>query len=89
MKSKSKGWTWPPLVLVEWVDSHRSEGWHAWEPRTEPLVCRSVGYLVRRNRRAVTVAASVTREETAQRCGEITIPTCAIRKVRRLKAGDR
>ena len=66
------------LVLIEWLDSHYVAGWHTEEPQKEPLLCRSVGWLIYDGERAKTIAAHITEEETPQRCGEITIPNCAI-----------
>jgi hypothetical protein len=75
------------LVLIEWVDSHRTEGWHVDDPATEPVLCRSVGWLVHDGGAAKTIAAHLTVEEPPQRCGEMTIPTCSIREIRTLRAG--
>jgi hypothetical protein len=69
------------LVLIEWLDSHQQARWTADEPAQEPLVCRSVGWLVHDGARAKTVAAHITDEATPQRAGEMTIPTCAITKI--------
>lgn len=71
----------PPLVLIEWMDSHQSTGWTAEDPDTEPLICRSVGWLVHDGARAKTVAAHMTVQDSPQRTGEMTIPTCAILKI--------
>jgi hypothetical protein len=75
------------LVLIEWLDSHRSEGWHTGDPATEPVTCRSVGWLIHDGKAAKTIAAHMTDEDEPQRCGEMTIPACSIRKVRTLNAG--
>lgn len=74
------------LVLIEWVDSHRTEGWHQDDPATEPILCRSVGWLIHDGKAAKTIAAHVTEEGPPQRCGEMTIPGCSIRKVQVLDA---
>ncbi len=75
----------PPLVLVEWVDSHVIAGWQTDEPAKEPLLCRSVGWLIHNGKKVKTIAPHMSDEEVPQRCGEMTIPTCAIRRIKRLK----
>ena len=72
------------LVLIEWLDSHQQARWTSDEPAKEPLVCRSVGWLVHDGEKAKTLAAHLTVEATPQRAGEMTIPTCAITKIRSL-----
>jgi hypothetical protein len=71
----------PKLVIIEWLDSHQSGRWTTDEPATDPLVCRSVGWLVHDGDKAKTVAPHMTDEDTPQRAGEMTIPTCAITKI--------
>lgn len=66
------------LVLIIWLDSHQMAGWHTEEPAMKPLVCRSVGWLLHDGNEAKTLAAHMTDEETPQRSGEMTIPTCAV-----------
>jgi hypothetical protein len=73
------------LVLIEWVDSHSVEGWHRSDPETEPLTIRSVGWLVHDGPAARTIAASISEEESPQRCMEITIPCSAIQSVRAIR----
>mgnify|MGYP001619283682 FL=1 len=67
-----------PLVVIEWLDSHYVAGWHTEEPQTEPLLCRSAGWLVHDGEKAKTIAAHITEEDVPQRCGEMTIPVSAI-----------
>ena len=73
------------LVLITWLDSHYVAGWHTEEAATEPSYCRSVGWLVHDGEKAKTIAAHITNDETPQRCGELTIPTAAIIKIRVLR----
>jgi hypothetical protein len=75
------------LVLIEWYDSHYISGWHREVPNTEPLLCRSVGWIVYDGEEAVTIAAHITEEDDPQRSGEMTIPTRAI--VRRVTLEER
>lgn len=69
------------LVLIEWQDSHYVPGWHTNEPVKEPLLCRSVGWLMHDGEDAKTVASHLTDEEDPQRLGEITIPTRAVLRI--------
>jgi hypothetical protein len=68
------------LVLVEWLDSRRGEGWtHIEELRrgVPPTKCRSVGWIVARDRSALTLASHLG-DNPDQCCGDITIPTKAV-----------
>jgi hypothetical protein len=71
----------PKLVLIEWVDSHQVQRWTSEEPSQEPMLCRSVGWLIHDGKKAKTVCAHMTLETIPQRTGEMTIPTCAITKM--------
>lgn len=73
------------LVLIEWEDSHYRPGWTTDKPEAEPLVCRSVGWLVAETKAAKMLAANVTNEANPQRCGDMTIPQRCIRSVKTLK----
>ena len=73
------------IHVVVWLDSKHKSGWNTDEPETEPLTCVSTGMLVRRAKDAVTLCLSTTVEDDPQRCGEMTIPTCSIVKMERLK----
>jgi hypothetical protein len=78
----------PPyrLVLIEWLDSHRTDGWHHDEPATEGKLCRSVGWLIHDGEDAKTIAAHIADEDCSppQRAGEMTIPTCSVKRIKRL-----
>ena len=74
-----------PLVLIEWLDSHHVAGWHTSEPAEKPLLCRSVGWLVYDGSEAKTVAPHITEEDTQQRCGEMTIPTRSVVRMKVLQ----
>ena len=75
----------PRLVMIEWLDSHHTAGWNTVCPNTKPLTCRSVGWLVYDGVHAKTVAPHITDEEPAQRCGEMTIPSVAVVRIRNLR----
>jgi len=73
------------IVLVEWVDARGISD--EWEPRDDPepmlpVECCSVGFLEEDKPGYVTVAQSVGGELVL---GRMTIPRCAIRRVRRLR----
>jgi len=75
----------PRLIVIEWLDSHRTAGWTTDAPATEPVLCRSVGWLVHDGEKAKTITPHMTDEQTPQRAGEMTIPTCAVVRMRTLK----
>ena len=74
------------LVLVEWLDSHYRAGWTTDAPDPKPLKCVSVGWLVSKTKRGIVVAPHITREDTQQRAGEMTIPRAAIVRIQRINA---
>lgn len=74
-----------PLVMIEWVDSHATHAWTRQEVSTSPLRCRSVGWLLHDGPEAKTIAPHMSLEDDPQRCGEMTIPACAVVKVRVLR----
>jgi hypothetical protein len=80
------------LVLIEWVDSHSGRGWQALdelEGIAKPLYCRSVGWLIKETKQCKVIVPHISGEKNIeiilQGCGDLTIPTKAIVKVKRLK----
>lgn len=79
-----------PLVMIEWVDSVQpSPQWvllSEYEQRTA-LTCRSVGWLIQDTAKAKVIAANMAGDsvDNIQGCGLITIPTCAILRITKLK----
>ena len=73
------------VVLADWVDSHRMDGWHRGDADASPMACRSAGLLVAASEEAVVVAGSWSTEEEPQRCGAMTIPTKALIALRALE----
>ena len=72
----------PQLVLIEWVDSHAGRGWRSFDEFQEiakPLYCRSVGWLVVDNEECKLVVPHIS-GEMLQGCGDLVIPTAAIKK---------
>lgn len=80
-----------PLVRVDWLDSNSRGSWaspeHAADP-TQSLLCVSVGWLLRRDKKFLTVAGSGAYDGEggfSQVNGSMTIPACAVVRVRRLR----
>lgn len=76
------------LLLVDWLDSCSLSANHTWKPESEvlavtPVECRSVGWLVRETKAAITLVSSTHGDRVS---GDITIPRFAITKRRALKA---
>lgn len=68
------------LVLVEWLDSRRGDGWTRIQDLRDdhtPIRCKSVGWVVAEDSAALTLAGHVG-ENPGQCCGDITIPACSI-----------
>lgn len=73
------------LVFVEWLDSHYRPGWTTDEPVSDPLVCKSVGWLIQQTKDALVLSANVTSEKQQQRCGDMTIPRRCVKRVKTLR----
>lgn len=80
------------LVLVEWLDSHAGKGWQTVEQlecASEPLYCRSVGWLFSESKDCKVIVPHVAGDRgnglTLQGCGELSIPKRAILKTTVLK----
>lgn len=73
-----------PLVFIEWLDSHYRPGWTLEDSATEPLVCKSVGWLIHDGDDAKVLAAHLSNEKCPQRCGDMTIPSRAILKIKKI-----
>jgi hypothetical protein len=72
------------LVLVEWLDSRRGEGWVRLDELEGTVTkCRSVGWIIFKDRQSVTLAGHIG-ENPAQCCGDLTIPSRAISKITQL-----
>lgn len=82
------------IVLIEWVDSHAGRGWQTvdqLEASAEPLYCWSVGWLLKETDECKVIVPHIGGEQNGdimlQGCGDLTIPTKAITKMKRLKVG--
>ena len=75
------------LVLIEWVDAFGcSPDWADLDDsRAEPLICRSVGWLLHDTPTCKVVVPHVTNTDdptiTPQGCGDMTIPSCAVTRM--------
>ena len=78
MRLKSK------LVLIEWEDSSYGAGWTSGE-LNEPSPCLSIGWIIKKTSTYIMVASHISCEKDPQRCGVMTIPLVAIKKMRTLK----
>ena len=72
------------LVSVRWFDSHYVPGWTMEDIDPEPLVCDSVGWIIAETDEAIVLSSHKAHN---QRCGDMTIPKCAITSQRRLRDG--
>lgn len=72
-----------PLVLVDWLDSHIRAGWRDDHDEGQPAVCRSVGWLVAKDRRRITLVQSLANNGEA--ADSITIPRAAVTRMRTLR----
>jgi hypothetical protein len=72
------------LVEIHWVDAASDSGWQGQKaPGDETVDCRTVGYLLKRDSRVITVAQNVSHHGST---GEwMTIPVSCVRRVRRLR----
>jgi hypothetical protein len=69
------------LVLIEWLDSRRGEGWvRLDELESNVTSCRSVGWIIARDKTSVTLAGHLG-ENPDQCCGDLTIPRRSISKI--------
>ena len=82
---------WPPdIILVEWVDSVVTSKWNSYESlcdgglNDEHLKHISVGYLVKKTAKSVTLTHSVG-IELLNCCDCIQIPMRAVKKISYLK----
>ena len=75
------------LVLVEWLDSRRGEGWSRLEDLRDDLRvtrCRSVGWIIAKDTVSLTLAGHWG-DNPDQCCGDMTIPLKAITRVSALE----
>lgn len=78
------------LVLIEWVDSSGGSGWiPVDEIEEEPIIIRSVGWVLRETKDIIVIAAHHGqrngRTTPEQVHSEMKIPKVAIKRVRNLR----
>jgi hypothetical protein len=75
------------LVYIEWEDSYGcSSNWEDLENcLPAPMMCRSVGWLIHDDKKCKVVVPHLNQADhpnsNLQGCGDMTIPTSAIRKI--------
>ena len=72
------------LVLIEWLDSKGVIGEWEFTDSLNPLIpckCVSVGFLIDNNKNYKTIVQTKSDEQVV---GRMTIPTCSIKKIRRI-----
>ena len=75
----------PKAAYVEWIDSCSNRGWGMFnKDEDRPIVIRSVGILVY-NRDHVTLSTSI--DPQGKIADPLSIPRCAIRRIKRIKYG--
>ena len=66
------------LVLVEWEDSRRGEGWVRLDELESTVTrCRSVGWIIAKDAKSLTLAGHIGLDPE-QCCGDLTIPMRAV-----------
>ncbi len=75
------------LVMVEWDDSQTSYGWRVPEADDFPVRIKSVGVLVSKTKRAITISSSVS--EGLKFLDKLTIPTEVVRKFRQFRLDEK
>lgn len=76
----------PPLVVIDWVDSFSHDPWtYDVQMEEEDKRCRTVGWLVWDGKDSKTIASSITYETPPQKCLQMTIPIRAITKLKVLQ----
>jgi len=70
------------IVEIEWYDSCASGGWRDGY-RADAMECRTVGYLLHRDKKTICVAQCLAdNDDNGER---FTIPTPCVKRVRKLK----
>lgn len=75
----------PPLVLIEWVDSQSCGSWVSREEAEKDTVatCKTVGWLVKKNREVVTTAASCSSNDNYG--DRMSMPRSVVKSIKVLK----
>ncbi len=76
----------PRIVEVEWIDASSKGGWGSVEwylKNSQPSLCRSTGYLLRKDAKAVTLVQSLGDHKDGT--DAIAIPRSCVKRIRYLK----
>lgn len=80
------------LVLIEWLDSHSGNGWQSLrdiKQNGDTIRCRSVGWLLSDSGGRKVIVPHISGEQNEgvvpYGCGDLSIPDCAIVKMRTLR----
>lgn len=69
------------LVVIEWIDSYGcSSDWSSLDITQQSMKCQSVGWLVHDGDDCKTIVPHICQQES-QGCGDMTIPTEAIKSI--------
>jgi len=72
------------ILKIDWNDTCSSDGWECVDcVDPKPIMCHSVGYVVKRTKQAITVSGTIG--DHGANCQYITIPKGCIIKVTELK----
>ena len=69
------------LGLIEWIDSATSIGWGKSSDSATPSYCRSVGWIIRKDKNFIVIAPHVDKDSGLV-CGDMAIPIKAIIKTK-------
>jgi len=80
------------LVYIQWYDSQASQGgWRSTEDSicTKPLIIESIGWVLHEGKDSICIVSHrggyVDNDDYKQANGDMTIPKCAIRKLKVIK----
>jgi hypothetical protein len=85
----------PDMVLIEWEDSAQAAPQWQWLSDAIPpaiLKCRSIGFLIRDNKKEKALAISVASSQgdsAEQASGIISIPTRCVTSIKRITSSSR
>ena len=74
------------VVIVDWLDSQSYRGWQHQNEGFEPARCRSIGFVVREDKKSLTLTTSRALDNPDV-MDPLTIPKGAITRRRKVKYG--
>lgn len=88
--AKKAEWPLKERVEVEWVDAATTGGWREkrFYAAREPKLVRTMGYVARRDRKAVVLVQSMGKNEDryeGDMSDSMVVPAECVRRIRRLK----